>query len=77
MQVAAIPQSPNENAALASPTDSLRPSGDISRAAMERIAGDLLAMMESIGIVEGPRWPSISVTPLGLYRTVPRDPTLT
>ncbi len=77
MQVAAIPQSPNENAALASPTDSLRPSGDISRAAMERIAGDLLAMMESIGIVEGPRWPSISVTPLGLYRTVPRDLTLT
>ena len=41
---------------------------------MEKMAGGFLGYMEQLGIVEGPRWPSISVTPLGLYRTVPPAP---
>jgi hypothetical protein len=46
-------------------------TGQVNRANMERVAGEILEVMEGIGIVEGPRWPSISVTPLGLYRTMP------
>jgi hypothetical protein len=73
MQVAAIPQNPADETAAeaASPSVAATPDGAFSRAGMERIAGDLLALMENVGIVEGPRWPSVSVTPLGLYRTVP------
>jgi len=43
----------------------------INRAAFERTASQLLRMMESIGITEGPRWPTISVVPLAVYRPVP------
>jgi hypothetical protein len=46
-------------------------AGVVNRANMERIAGEILETMEGLGIVEGPRWPSISVTPLGLYRSMP------
>lgn len=42
--------------------------GHINRSAMEKMAIGLMQMMEQIGIVEGPRWPSISVAPLGVYR---------
>jgi hypothetical protein len=37
-----------------------------SRAGMERQVAQLLGMMESVGIVEGPRWPTVSITPLGI-----------
>jgi hypothetical protein len=47
------------------------PSGELNRPAMESYVNNLMTYMEQIGIVDGPRWPSISVTPLGLYRTVP------
>jgi hypothetical protein len=30
---------------------------------MENLALGLLTMMEETGIVEGPRWPTVSVTP--------------
>lgn len=70
LQVAAIPSDPS-TADSAAEVDSLRESGDISRAGMERVASNLLQLMESIGLVEGPRWPSVSVTPLGIYRLVP------
>jgi hypothetical protein len=45
--------------------------GKISRAATERGAARLLSVMEGIGLTEGPRWPTISVTPLAVYRDVP------
>jgi hypothetical protein len=51
----------------------LAPGGTIDRAGMERASLDLLAMMDSLGISEGPRWPSVSVIPLGIYRPVPRS----
>ncbi len=76
MQVAAIPSHPTLAIDVSTPmpeVDSLRADGDISRAGMERIASDFLGLMESIGLVEGPRWPSISVTPLGIYRSVPSE----
>ncbi len=42
-----------------------------SRAGVESMAVELLSKMEALGIVEGPRWPTISVTPLAVYRIVP------
>lgn len=72
VQIAAIPEDPAEGDSHVPSAGSLRPEGGISRAGMEQVAGNLLALMESIGLVEGPRWPSISVTPLGVYRPVPR-----
>jgi hypothetical protein len=56
------------------PGEMVDDEGLISRARVEKMAGGLLGYMEQIGIVEGPRWPSISVTPLGIYRTVPKAP---
>jgi hypothetical protein len=81
MQVAAIPappaeiadDSPEESDETESDSiDSTEDESTIDRAAMESLAVDLLDMMEKIGIVEGPRWPTISVTPLAVYRTVPQ-----
>jgi hypothetical protein len=79
LQIAAIPSQPDETNNPAAEIEKaseegamLTPSGEINRAMVDHLAGQLLAQMEYIGIVEGPRWPSVSVTPLGLYRTVPR-----
>lgn len=71
-QIAGIP-SQDEDEFNPSEMSALRPGTDIiSRAATERLAAGMLAYMESIGLVEGPRWPSVSITPLGIYRNVPR-----
>lgn len=43
----------------------------ISRATMENLALELLQMMEKVGLTAGPRWPTVSVTPLAVYREVP------
>lgn len=74
MQIAHIPS----GAATASARDSaasewgdLAAGGNINRAAFEGAAAKLLQMMESIGVAEGPRWPTISVIPLAIYRPVP------
>lgn len=76
LQVAAIPTSehgaPNAVAAPLAPPGPGMTGAGISRVAMEALASSLMAKMEEIGIVEGPRWPSVSVTPLGVYREVPR-----
>jgi hypothetical protein len=82
MQIAAIPAMPQAASAVdgseieetETETGLDAPDDDsgIDRAAMERLAVELLDMMEKIGIVEGPRWPTISVTPLAVYRTVPQ-----
>lgn len=81
LHVAAVPTETSSTPALA---DSSAEEGDdvdapedvdqsaaIDRADMEKTMSELLGMMEEVGIVEGPRWPSISVTPLGIYRVVP------
>ena len=43
----------------------------IDRGRLESVALRLLAMMDSMGLSEGPKWPAISVIPLGIYRTIP------
>ncbi len=43
----------------------------INRAGAEKACLDLLATVDNIGLTEGPRWPSITMTPLGIYRSVP------
>jgi hypothetical protein len=72
-QIAGIPTkggtSPDFSSASATNSD-----GALSRAQVEKMAGSLLGMFEQLGLVEGPQWPSISVTPLGIYRTVPKAP---
>lgn len=71
MQVAAVPSAGAQGESV--DTSDIAADGEINRAMMERIAGELLGMMEQIGLVEGPRWPGVSVTPLGIYRLVPSD----
>jgi hypothetical protein len=43
----------------------------INRAGIEKACLDLIATVDDIGLTEGPRWPSITMTPLGIYRLVP------
>lgn len=72
LQVATVPDQVKHKTNLANDTNFLLPSGTISRAATARGASDLLGVMEGIGILDGPRWPTVSVTPLGIYRDVPK-----
>lgn len=46
-------------------------TGSISRAQTERMARTLSSMLEAYGIVGGPRYPTISVVPLAVYRELP------
>lgn len=78
MQVAAIPEAkdPTHTDEADTEDDTDEPdTGDdtaFDRAKFEGIAINLLSMMEQLGIVDGPRWPTISVTPLAVYRSVPK-----
>lgn len=76
LQVAAIPTrevaDPDASAAGADRDDDATASEIINRAQLEGMAVDLLGMMEEIGVVEGPRWPTVSVTPLAVYRNIPK-----
>jgi hypothetical protein len=76
MQVTMVPE--NETAVAIVPdfakTNLVAGINSISRPGLERIAVQLLQLFESLGIAEGPRWPAISVIPLGIYRHVPRAP---
>lgn len=77
LQIAAVPSEDTSSSGSpqpAQPPNVASASGSISRAAMEGMAGGLLEVMEQIGVVEGPRWPSVSATPLGVYRNVPSVP---
>lgn len=67
MQVAAIP----DDAEDADDKIETPANGGFDRAILERMVLDLLGQMERMGVVEGPRWPTISVTPLAIYRTIP------
>jgi hypothetical protein len=72
-QIAGIPDKEATSASY-EPGSAVNDQGTFSRAQVEKMAGGLLGMMEQIGVVEGPQWPSISVTPLGIYRTMPKAP---
>lgn len=72
LQVSTVPVQEEHKTKIENDTNFLLPSGTISRAATARGASDLLGVMEGIGILDGPRWPTVSVTPLGIYRDVPK-----
>jgi hypothetical protein len=75
MQLATVPEKPNSS----SPPPKLQTqslvtdSNQIKRAAFEQMASQLLGMLDSTGISEGPRWPSVTATPLAIYRSIPQS----
>lgn len=75
VQIATVPSRSQLDAARSSTFDDLDfTSGDgIDRAAIEQVVMRLLGRMEIVGISEGPVWPSVSVVPLAIFRTVPRS----
>jgi hypothetical protein len=52
----------------------LTPQGFLDRNQLEDILSRLLEFCEAQGITEGPRWPSIVITPLAVYRQVVLPP---
>jgi hypothetical protein len=46
--------------------------GSLNRDAFEAMASGLLTYLEQVGMTEAPQAPGIGVTPLGIYRLVPR-----
>ena len=72
-QIAGIPDK-SAGAPTFAPGGAATADGNVSRANVEKMASGLLGYMEQLGVVEGPVWPSISVTPLGIYRSVPKAP---
>lgn len=75
MQIARLPDEADSEGDFDIDPEVLSSGGGINRAAFERAAAQLLRMMESVGISEGPRWPTISVVPLAIYRAVPHSTT--
>lgn len=74
-QIAALP--PTDPASIGSisvsPTQLI--TGDtINRSEIERVALSLISVMESMGVAGGPKMPSITITPIGIYRPIPRSP---
>jgi hypothetical protein len=48
-----------------------RVPGEFGRLALEEMVASLLKKLEAIGVADAPTWPSIAITPLGLYRALP------
>lgn len=73
LQIAAIPQRKTSAKKFDSRSigEALNSTKGVERSAMEALGLALLAELDESGISEGPRWPAISVVPLGIYRTVP------
>jgi hypothetical protein len=70
MQIATIPRegdAPEQDFS----TMEFTQGDSISRPSVELAAVRLLKMLESTGVAEGPLWPSITTTPLAIYRPVP------
>lgn len=51
-------------------SEALAPQGLLDRNRVEDILSRLLEYCEAQGITEGPRWPSVVITPLAVYRQV-------
>lgn len=72
LQVAAIPsREPVEEMDFSELGKDMVNEGVVDRGKMESLALRLLSQLESMGLAEGPRWPTVSVVPLGIYRTIP------
>ncbi len=76
VQVAKVPTREASAAARSRSFDDLQlmdDEGVIDRTRILQTAVHMTEMLEAQGIAEGPQWPSISVIPLAIYRTVPRS----
>ncbi len=47
---------------------------DVSRSDFERIAGEMMVALESAGLSGGPVWPTITVSPIAVYRSTGTEP---
>ena len=52
----------------------IRESGGINRPALEGLVLQFLEVFEGLGMSEGPAWPSITITPLAVYRAIEKPP---
>jgi hypothetical protein len=73
VQIEAVPYPLDEEPQI-SAQDVVFAEKTVNRAGVERMCLDLLRMVDATGLTEGPRWPSITVTPLALYRDIPSGP---
>ncbi|GAA4514613.1 MULTISPECIES: DUF6414 family protein [Nonomuraea] len=69
-QIARIPSKPVASGSGFQIDGDLVSNGRMDRIAMERVGVALLKYIEDFGLAEGPTYPSISVTPLAVYREV-------
>jgi hypothetical protein len=70
-QIATIPRQHDAPDSDFSTMELTQGENTISRPSVELAAIRLLKMLESSGVAEGPLWPSITTTPLAIYRPVP------
>ncbi|WP_280476269.1 DUF6414 family protein [Nocardia asiatica] len=47
-------------------------TGFIDRSAIDQLLFGMMRMTEDVGLQSAPKWPAVSVTPLAIYRQVPR-----
>lgn len=75
LMVARVPTSDEHRAAreMSFADIDIATDGVVDRSAVERASLDLLAHVDALGVSEGPRWPTVSVIPLGIYRLIPRS----
>jgi hypothetical protein len=48
-------------------------SDEIDRSTVEDAATQLMEVLETLGVAEGPAYPAVAVTPLAVYREYERD----
>lgn len=44
---------------------------EVDRPEFERVVGDMMVALEATGVSGGPVWPTITVSPIAIYRSVP------
>ena len=69
-QVATVTSDPADEASTGD-ADEPDEAEDIDRAAFENLAAQLMVSLEDVGVTGGPRWPTITITPLAVYRRAP------
>lgn len=52
------------------------PEGTVDRNAIDQLLFGMMRMTEDRGFQSAPKWPAVAVTPLAIYRQVPRSPVL-
>lgn len=78
LQIASIPEATASQEVLMGELESLsssltRDGGGFNPGALEQVTMKLLSVFDALGVSDGPRWPTVSVIPLAVYRTVPGE----